>query len=129
MKDINLLPDWYNYGKGVGNKMILRDGALFTVVSIGMVLAIAVAFDVPPGADGGIVKQISQKPVKIQPVSPPLAPTDNQNEVVSKITDRQNLSCYITDPNQRQQESVQMDYVTVDTNDSKKRIDPVTSGN
>ena len=129
MKDINLLPDWYHRGGGVENKMILRGGTLFTVVSIGMVLAIAVAFNDPLGADGGVVKQKCSEPVKNLPVSPPPAPTDNQNEAVSKITDRQNLSCYITDPNQRQQESVQMDYVTVDTKDSNKRIDPVTSGN
>ena len=129
MKDINLLPDWYHRSRGIENKMLLRGGVLFTIVSIGMVLAIAVAFDVPPGADGGIVKQISPKPVKNQPVSQSRVPTDNQNKVVSKITAKQACACYFTDPNHRQQESFQMDYVTVDTKDSNKSIDSVTRGN
>ncbi|MBN2375546.1 MAG: hypothetical protein JXD22_04040 [Sedimentisphaerales bacterium] len=129
MKDINLLPDWYHHGGGVENKMILRGGTLFTVVSIGMVLAIAVAFNGPLGADGGVVKQKCPEPVKNLPVFQPPAPTDNHNEAVSKVTERQNLCCYNTDPNQRQQESVQMDYVTVDTKDSNKRKDSVMHGN
>ncbi len=120
MKDINLLPDWYHHSRGVENKMLLRSGALCTVVSIVIVLAIAIAFKGPLGADGGMAKQMNSESFKIQPASQTLTPTDNQNEIISEMTDKQDISRYFTDPKYRQPESFQMGYLTVDTKDSGK---------